>query len=166
MPRITPWCLPIPLRIKQLTKQLSKRDYKGVNSQDLGLALGINAIAVKTIAYEKLAPIQPGGGTVQLVSENFVIWAEGPDTQEGGTPDIAGIIAFAKGIRIAQAAGNEALKAAEPVLSVESVFADALKDKEGRPLSGEALSEALVPQWVGAQEKVPNHARGTRLHSV
>jgi serine O-acetyltransferase len=144
-----------PLRIKQLTNQLSKRNYRTLSSQDLGLALGINAIAIKTPAYAKLGPIQPGGGTVQLVSEDFVIWAEGPDTQEGGTPDIAGIIALAKGIRIAQAAGIGALEEKEPALPVEAVFADSLQDEAGKPLTGEALEKALIPQWVGAREKVP-----------
>jgi serine O-acetyltransferase len=144
-----------PLRVEQLQGVLSADSYKTVSSQEFGLALGINAVAVKTAEYKKLAPIQPGGGTVQLVSEGFVIWAEGPDVQEGGTPNISGIIAFAKAIRVAEAAGIEALKGEEPARSVEEIFADNLNDADGRPLTGEALSAALIPQWLGAQENVP-----------
>ncbi len=146
-----------PLRVEQLTRQLPQGSWRSLSSRDLGLALGVDAIAVRTTEFTRLAPIQPGGGTVRLVSEDVVTWAEGPDVQEGGTPHISGAIAFAKALLVAGAVGPEALRSSAPALSVSEseIFADRLNDVHGHPLCGEALRAALASQWVGAAEAVP-----------
>ena len=41
-------------------------------------------------------PYIPGGGTVQFVTNNNVIWAEGQDRHLAGTPNIPGVVAFGK----------------------------------------------------------------------
>jgi hypothetical protein len=87
-----------PLRVEQLMRQLPQGSWRVFSSSEIGLAIGVDAIAIQNMAFGQLAPIQPGGGTVSLVSEDFVVWAEGPDVQEGGTPHIIGAIAFAKAL--------------------------------------------------------------------
>lgn len=44
---------------------------------------------------DAVPPYMPGGGTVTWVSEDSAMYATGPDRHMGGTPNIAGAIAFA-----------------------------------------------------------------------
>jgi selenocysteine lyase/cysteine desulfurase len=39
-------------------------------------------------------PYIPGGGTVKFVTDTSVVWADGEDRHNGGTPNIAGVIAL------------------------------------------------------------------------
>lgn len=144
-----------PLRVEQLVQQLPQGSWRTCSSSEIGLAMGVEAIAIQNTAFGQLNPIQPGGGTVSLVSEDFVRWAEGPDVQEGGTPHIIGAIAFAKALRLATAAHPEPWLRTEPRSSIGEIFADRLNDAHGQPLRGEALRNALAPQWLGAGGTVP-----------
>jgi selenocysteine lyase/cysteine desulfurase len=145
-----------PLRVEQLTRQLPPGSWHTCVSKELGLATGLDAIAIQTVVLSRLKPIQPGGGTVSLVSEDFVVWAEGPDVQEGGTPPVIGAIALAKALLVAAAAvaAPAAQKWQAPV-DMAALFADRLNDAQGQPLQGEALRTALARQWVGTGEMVP-----------
>lgn len=44
-------------------------------------------------------PYIPGGGTVKFVTESEVAWADGIARHQGGTPNIAGVIALGEGLR-------------------------------------------------------------------
>lgn len=144
-----------PLRVEQLVRQLPQDSWRSCSSRAIGLAIGVDAIAIQNTAFGQLNPIQPGGGTVSLVSEDFVIWAEGPDIQEGGTPHIIGAIAFAKALQVATATDPDSWLRTESLSSIDEIFADRLNDEKGQPLCGEALRNALVPQWLGAGGTVP-----------
>lgn len=41
------------------------------------------------------SPWMPGGGTVKLVLDDEIMWAESPDRHEGGTPNVVGAVAMA-----------------------------------------------------------------------
>ena len=61
-----------PLRVEQLVQQLPQGSWRTCSSSEIGLAMGVEAIAIQNTAFGQLNPIQPGGGTVSLVSEDFV----------------------------------------------------------------------------------------------
>jgi cysteine desulfurase / selenocysteine lyase len=44
-------------------------------------------------------PYIPGGGTVQFVTDTDIVWAEGVDRHNGGTPNIAGVIALGSALK-------------------------------------------------------------------
>lgn len=44
-------------------------------------------------------PYIPGGGTVQFVTDTKVVWADGEDRHNGGTPNIAGVIALGSALQ-------------------------------------------------------------------
>ena len=49
-------------------------------------------------------PHQPGGGTVRAVTADQVVWADLPDREEGGSPNVVGAVALAAAvIRLAEA---------------------------------------------------------------
>jgi selenocysteine lyase/cysteine desulfurase len=92
---LTPW------RLRALEGQLPHGTGRHVvSSAELGLPLGLRAVAVRRSHLRRGVPFQPGGGTVRMVSPEFVDWAETPARLEAGTPDIIGAIALAKALTL------------------------------------------------------------------
>ncbi|MFH1791009.1 MAG: aminotransferase class V-fold PLP-dependent enzyme [Candidatus Omnitrophota bacterium] len=87
-------------------------DLKIITSNDIGLPLGVTALAVKKEDLPKDVPPVTGGGIVRLVSKRHVIWADPPDRFEAGTPNIIGIITFAKALKIVKHFGRTDIFAA------------------------------------------------------
>jgi selenocysteine lyase/cysteine desulfurase len=52
-------------------------------------------------------PEHVGGGTIELVTQHAVLWAEPPQKNEAGTPNLAGAVALAKALRILQEVGMD-----------------------------------------------------------
>jgi len=90
-----------------LKTQLDPRSYQSVSSRDVGLALGVSALAVRKRALPGGAPFYTGGGTARLISKDWVVWAKAPGKFEAGTPAIINVIAFAKALCIMQQLGKD-----------------------------------------------------------
>ena len=73
-----------PARESALKALLNPIDFKGLSSRDIGLSIGIRALAVRTRALPAGIPFQSGGGTARLVSPDWVVWANIPDRFEAG----------------------------------------------------------------------------------
>ena len=58
-------------------------------------------------------PAVVGGGTVQLVTQDEVLWAEPPELEEAGTPNLVGAVALAKSLRLLGKIGMERIMAHE-----------------------------------------------------
>ena len=99
-----------PRRAELLKAQLEPESYHSVSSQEIGLPLGVRALAVDRKALPKGAPFQTGGGTARLVSPGWVIWAKAPDRFEAGTPAIVNVIAFAVALRLIRHFGKDAFR--------------------------------------------------------
>ncbi len=56
-----------PRRAELLQAQLGRMSCRTVSSRDIGLPLGLRAVAVGRNALPAGAPFQPGGGTARLV---------------------------------------------------------------------------------------------------
>ena len=120
-----------------------------MSSQDIGLPLGVRALAVDRKALPRGAPFQTGGGTARLVSPGWVIWAKAPDKFEAGTPAIVNVIAFAMALRLIQHFGNDAFQdtAAEKLAATEILYHDELEQYSGRELLDE-LRQTLIGRGV------------------
>lgn len=57
--------------------------------------------------FEEGDPDYVGGGTVNLVSENEVIWTHLPDKEEAGTPNLIGAVSLAVAIQMLEKIGME-----------------------------------------------------------
>ncbi len=147
-----------PRRAEALMAQLEPGTYASVSSRDVGLPLGVRALAVDKRALPKDLPFETGGGTARLVSAGWVIWSPAPDRFEPGTPAIVNVIALAKALRLTQRFGSDAFKdgAAETLTAAEIVRHDGLDQYSGRELLDE-LRHALVGRGV----RVPT-AEGAR----
>lgn len=141
-----------PRRAEILKAQLKPKSYQSISSQDIGLPLGVRALAVARQALPGGAPFQTGGGTARLISPVWVIWAKAPDKFEAGTPAIVNVIAFARALRHI---GNDAFQyaaAEEPVgaakrTAAEILYRDELEQYTGRELLAE-LRQTLIGQGV------------------
>jgi selenocysteine lyase/cysteine desulfurase len=120
-----------------------------VSSQDIGLPLGVRALAIDMKALPKGTPFQTGGGTARLVYPCWVIWAKAPDKFEAGTPAIVNVIAFAKALQLLRQYGNDAFRGetAEKQAPTDILCRDDLNKYSGRELLGE-LRQTLIGRNV------------------
>jgi cysteine desulfurase/selenocysteine lyase len=153
-----------PRRAELLKAQLEPESYQSVSSQDIGLPLGVRALAVKSKALPIGVPFQTGGGTARLVFPGWVIWAKAPDKFEAGTPAIVNVIAFAKALRLIQHFGNDTFQgaAAEKIAGTEKLAIDAkseateiLYHDELEKYSGRELLDELRQTLIGRGVRVP-----------
>jgi selenocysteine lyase/cysteine desulfurase len=147
-----------PRRAEALKAQLKPGSYRTASSQDIGLPLGVRALAVDRRALPEGVPFQAGGGTARLVSPGWVIWAGAPERFEAGTPAIVNVIAFAKALRLIQDFGSDAFEnpVAEKLTAAEIVRHDELDEYSGRE-----LLHHLVQTLIGRDLLVPT-AQGAR----
>jgi len=153
-----------PRRAETLKAQLAPGSYQIVSSQDIGLPLGVRALAVDRKALPRGIPFQTGGGTARLVSPGWVIWAKAPDKFEAGTPAIVNVIAFARALRLIQHFGSDAFqdKTAEKRTAATTLSAyEILYHDELEKYSGRELFDTLRQTLIGRSVCVPT-AEGAR----
>ena len=136
-----------PRRAELLMAQLTPNSYRMVSSQDLGLRLGVRALAVVRRAFHGGAPVEPGGGTARLVAPGWIIWAKTPDRFEAGTPAIVNVIAFAKALQLARQYGAEVF--------ADGTVAAALERSDLEQNSGRVLLHGLRQTLIGRGVLVP-----------
>jgi selenocysteine lyase/cysteine desulfurase len=131
---------------------LDPKDYKRLSSQDVGLPLGIRALAVKRKALPEGAPLQSGGGTTRLISPGWVIWAGIPEKFEAGTPAIVNVIAFARALLLIKQYGKEIFMNPD---SMKLTAAEILYHDELEKFSGSELLNKLRLTRIGLNNLVP-----------
>jgi selenocysteine lyase/cysteine desulfurase len=138
-----------PRRAELLTAQLKTKSYHCLSSADLGLPLGVRAVAIDRNALPSGVPFQTGGGTARLVSPGWVIWAKAPDRLEAGTPAIVNVIAFAKALRLLQPFGTASFQntSGGTQTANEILYHDELEKYTGRDLLHE-LRQTLIGRGV------------------
>jgi len=141
-----------PARVSVLKSKLEAGSYTLVSSRDIGLCLGVSAMAVKREALPKGAPFQAGGGTAKLIAPGWVMWADAPERFEAGTPAIINIIAFARALRMLSRQEKNPLTdhIGEILTAKEILYHDEL---EG--YSGHELLEKLRHTLIGQNNPVP-----------
>ena len=135
-----------------LKARMKPGSYRIVSSQDIGIPLGVRAIAANKKALPEGVPFLTGGGTTRLVSPGWVIWADAPDKFEAGTPAIINVIAFARALQLLRHFGNDAfLDTIQDKLTVR----DILYHDEVEEFSGLKLLEELRKTLIGRGILVP-----------
>jgi selenocysteine lyase/cysteine desulfurase len=141
-----------PRGADNIKSKLNPENYKCLTSNEIGLPLGVSALAIKRKALPKGAPFMPGGGTTRLISPQWVVWASGPDRFEAGTPAIINIIAFARALQLMRQTGNDIF----PHSTDEKLSArDILYHDELKKYSGKELLSELRQTLIGRDIMVP-----------
>lgn len=141
-----------PARAASLISQIPPASFQSVSGREIGLPVGVTALAVKKKELPRGTPSQTGGGTTRLVSPDWVIWANAPERFEAGTPAIINVIAFARALQLVSSFGQDAFRNKSSVkLSVsEMLYHDDLDQYSGRKLLDE-----IRHTMIGCNHNVP-----------
>ncbi len=88
-----------PLKLKE-----NGIDYAAFSAHKIYAPFGTGALIVRKELLD-CQPSEPGGGTIDMLSENSLIWAKGTRKHQAGTLNTVGVIALAESTRIMQQIG-------------------------------------------------------------
>jgi cysteine desulfurase/selenocysteine lyase len=74
-------------------------DFVSLSAHKMYAPFGTGAIVGRRDIFERGDPDMTGGGTVEIVTLDSVVWAEPPERDEAGSPNTVGAIALAAAIR-------------------------------------------------------------------
>ena len=105
-------------KINMHPEDLDERiDYLAFSAHKLYAPFGVGVLIGKKNIFEIGDPENVGGGTVDIVTLEEAYWADLPDKEEAGTPDIVGVIALAEAIKIIEQIGWDEIVAHENELT-------------------------------------------------
>lgn len=74
-------------------------DFLVFSAHKMYAPFGIGVLVGPREVFEKGAPDYKGGGTVKLVTHDYISWEDPPEKEEAGTPNIIGVIALLSSIK-------------------------------------------------------------------
>ncbi len=92
-------------------------DYVAISAHKMYAPYGVGALVGRRDTFERGDPDMRGGGTVEIVTLDDVVWAEPPDRDEAGSPNTAGAIALAAAIAQLTAFGMDQVARHEAALT-------------------------------------------------
>jgi selenocysteine lyase/cysteine desulfurase len=82
-------------------------DYVTISAHKMYAPFGTGALIGRRDTFERGDPDYRGGGTVEIVTLDDVVWAEPPDRDEAGSPNTIGAVALAAAIHQLAAIGMD-----------------------------------------------------------
>ncbi|HVM45009.1 MAG TPA: aminotransferase class V-fold PLP-dependent enzyme [Candidatus Thermoplasmatota archaeon] len=104
--------------------------------------LGSAFLVARRDLLDTAPPWMPGGGTVKLVLDDEIIWADSPDRHEGGTPNVPGAVALAAALDFLERAGRDETEERE--MRLFSMLFDALEAHPAVTLLGPQTTQERV----------------------
>jgi selenocysteine lyase/cysteine desulfurase len=92
-------------------------DFISISAHKMYAPFGTGALVGRRDIFERGDPDQRGGGTVEIVTLDDVIWAEPPDRDEAGSPNVVGAVALAAAIHQLEQIGLDQVAAHEAELT-------------------------------------------------
>ncbi|MGE5675781.1 MAG: aminotransferase class V-fold PLP-dependent enzyme [Mycobacterium leprae] len=84
-------------------------DYLVISGHKLYAPFGCGALIGPAETFRQGDPDLWGGGTVDLVTHEEVIWTDLPDKEEAGSPNVPGAVAMAKALKVLDRMGMQAV---------------------------------------------------------
>ncbi len=84
-------------------------DYLVFSAHKMYAPFGVGILVGDKETFEQGDPETVGGGVVDMVTLEDAYWTDLPEKEEAGTPDIVGVVALGKAIRLFQSLGWEAM---------------------------------------------------------
>ena len=91
-------------------------DFVVLSAHKMYAPFGTGALIGPKEAFLQGPPEYPGGGTVDIVTLDDVVWAGMPDRDEAGSPNVVGAVAMAAAIKVLMEAGMDNIAAHEEEL--------------------------------------------------
>ena len=92
-------------------------DFVSISAHKMYAPFGTGAIVGRKEIFERGDPDMTGGGTVEIVTLDSVVWAEPPEREEAGSPNTVGAVALAAALRQLSQIGMEAVATHEAELT-------------------------------------------------
>ncbi len=92
-------------------------DFVSISAHKMYAPFGTGAIVGRRDIFERGDPDMTGGGTVEIVTLDSVVWAEPPERDEAGSPNTVGAIALAAALRQLNQVGMDAVATHEAELT-------------------------------------------------
>lgn len=80
-------------------------DYLAFSAHKMYAPFGIGVLIGPKETFEKGEPDYKGGGTVNVVTKDYVLWTDPPEKDEAGTPNVMGVIALTQAINTIKTIG-------------------------------------------------------------
>jgi selenocysteine lyase/cysteine desulfurase len=96
-------------------------DFVVLSAHKMYAPFGTGALVAPRELFLETAPEYRGGGTVDAVTLDEVIWADTPDREEAGSPNVIGAVALAAAANALMDAGMEAVAEHENELVVHAI---------------------------------------------
>ena len=96
-------------------------DYVSISAHKLYAPLGTGALITRRDAFEEGDPDMVGGGVVDIVTLEDVIWSAPPEREEAGSPNHAGAVALAAALQQLSTIGMERVAAHEAELTAHAL---------------------------------------------
>ena len=139
-------------RAEKITGYLNTDDYRMITAAELGLPLGVYALAVKKNALPRKIPFIAGGGTTKLYSKKWIIPDVKPAFYEAGTPAIINCILFAIALKMIDNTADQKLFSSNAATcTVNEIF----QDNKSETLTGQHLLEHLKNNMIGKNKMIP-----------
>lgn len=106
-------------------------------------------------------PFLAGGGAVELVDLDEVVWSEPPEREEAGSPNVIGAVAFGMAANQLRAIGTDAIIAHDEALAAH--LREGIGAIAGVRLLGPALSVKTLPVASFVVEHTPHALVAARL---
>lgn len=91
-------------------------DYLVFSGHKMYAPFGTGVLIAPKKVFEKGAPDYSGGGTVELVTHDYIRWNSPPWKDEAGTPNVMGVVAIVASIKILQEIGMDNIQTYESQL--------------------------------------------------
>lgn len=110
-------------------------DFVAISAHKLYAPFGSGALVGRRDIFERGDPDMTGGGTVEIVTLDDVVWAGPPDRDEAGSPNTVGAVALAAAIRQFEIVGMDVVARHEAELTAYAL--DRLPSVPGITLLGD-----------------------------
>ncbi len=92
-------------------------DYVSISAHKIYAPFGSGALIGRRDTFERGDPDMQGGGTVEIVTLDHVVWTEPPERDEAGSPNTVGAIALGAALRQMTTVGMQQVAAHEAELT-------------------------------------------------
>ena len=109
-----------PFNIKSVGSE-EHIDYLAFSAHKMYAPFGTGVLIAPSHTFEKGYSDHIGGGTIKYVSMKDTIWADPPEKEEAGTPNLMGVVALSQSIKTLQSIGMEKIEEHERNLTIHAL---------------------------------------------
>jgi selenocysteine lyase/cysteine desulfurase len=121
-------------------------DFLVFSAHKMYAPFGIGVLIGPTKTFERGAPDYVGGGTVNLVTHNYVEWNSPPNKEEAGTPNIMGVVALVAAIKTLNLLRRSEIQQYENSLTIYTIDSlKKIKDVKLYCIDSDVLRVGIVP---------------------